>query len=56
MRMKWAGHVAKIGEKRNAYGVSLVKSERKRPLGVSRHTFGYNIELEFIEIGRVGMD
>jgi hypothetical protein len=32
-RMKWAGHVERIGEKRNAYIVFVGKSEGKRPLG-----------------------
>jgi hypothetical protein len=32
--MKWAGHVARMGEKRNAYSTLLVgKPEGKRPLG-----------------------
>jgi hypothetical protein len=34
--MRWAGHVAYVGEKRNSYGILVGNSERKRPLG--RHT------------------
>jgi hypothetical protein len=30
-RIKWAGRVAGMGEKRNAYGVLVGKPERKRP-------------------------
>jgi hypothetical protein len=32
-RMRWAGHVAKMGEKRNAYRLLVGKPEGKRPLG-----------------------
>jgi hypothetical protein len=32
-RMRWAEHVARMGEKRNAYRVLVGKSEGKRPLG-----------------------
>jgi hypothetical protein len=31
--MRWAGHVARIGEKRNAYRILVEKPEEKRPLG-----------------------
>jgi hypothetical protein len=31
-RMRWAGHVARMGEKRNAYGLLVGKPEGKRPL------------------------
>ena len=30
-RMRWAGHVARMGERRGAYRVLVRKSERKRP-------------------------
>jgi hypothetical protein len=30
-RMRWAGHVARVGEKRNAYMLLAGKPERKRP-------------------------
>jgi hypothetical protein len=36
-RMKWAGHVAQIGEKRNTYRLLVGKPEGKRPLGKPRH-------------------
>jgi hypothetical protein len=35
-RMRWAGYVAGMGEKRNAYRILMGKPEGKRPLG--RHT------------------
>jgi hypothetical protein len=35
-RMRWAGHVARIGEKRNAYRLLVGKPEGTRPLGRPR--------------------
>jgi hypothetical protein len=34
--MRWAGHVARMGEKRNVYRLLIGKPEGKRPLGRSR--------------------
>jgi hypothetical protein len=36
-RMRWAGHVARIREKRNAYRILVGKPEGKRQLGRPRH-------------------
>jgi hypothetical protein len=38
-RMSWAGHIACIGESRNAYRVLVRNPEGKRPLGRSRHGY-----------------
>jgi hypothetical protein len=38
-RMRWAGHVALMGEKRNAYRVLVGKPQGKRPLGGPRRKF-----------------
>jgi hypothetical protein len=35
-RMRWVGHVAQMGEKRNAYRILVGKPEGKRPLGRPR--------------------
>jgi len=35
--MRWAGHVALMGEKRGIYRVLVGKPEGKRPLGRPRH-------------------
>jgi hypothetical protein len=35
-RMRWAGHVARMGAKRNAYRLNVGKPEGKRPLGRPR--------------------
>jgi hypothetical protein len=44
--MRWAGHVARIGEKRNAYKIVVGKPERKRSLG--RTNVGGWIQLKWI--------
>jgi hypothetical protein len=36
-RMRWVGHVARMGAMRNAYNILVRKSEGKRPLGRCRH-------------------
>jgi hypothetical protein len=55
-RMRWAGHVARMGETRNAYRILLGKPEGKRPLGRSRRRWVDNIKMDLREIGWDGMD
>jgi hypothetical protein len=43
-RMRYAGHVACMGEKRNAYKVVVGKLEGKRPLGIPQHGWEDNIK------------
>jgi hypothetical protein len=43
-RMRWARHVARMGEKRNEYRILVGKPERKRPLGRPRHRSVGNIK------------
>jgi hypothetical protein len=43
-RMRWAGHVARIGEMRNAYRILVGKPEGKRPLGRPRRWWVNSIE------------
>jgi PAS domain-containing protein len=50
-RIIWAGHVARIGEKRNTYKLLVVKREGKRPLGRPRRTWMDNIRMDLAEIG-----
>jgi hypothetical protein len=35
-RVRWAGHVARMGEKRNAYRVLVGKREGKTPVGIGK--------------------
>jgi hypothetical protein len=55
-RMRWAGHVARIGAKRNAYKIFMGKPEGKRPLGRPRRRWVENIKMNLREIGWDGMD
>jgi hypothetical protein len=55
-RMKWAGHVARMGEKRNAYRILVGKPEGKRPLGRPRRRWVGNIKMDLREIGWDGLD
>jgi hypothetical protein len=55
-RMRWTGHVARMGEKRNAYMILVGKPEGKRPLGRPRHRWDSSIKMDFREIGWGGMD
>jgi hypothetical protein len=41
-RMRWAGHVARMGEGRNVYRILVVKPEGKRPLGRPRRRWDQN--------------
>jgi hypothetical protein len=50
-RMRWAGHVARMGEVRDVYRVLVGRSEGKRPLGRPRHRWEDNIKMDFGEIG-----
>jgi hypothetical protein len=45
-RMAWAWHVARIGEKRNAYRILVEKPEGKRPLGRQRRRWVRNIKMD----------
>jgi hypothetical protein len=51
MRMRWAGHVARMGEKRNVYMLLVGKPEGKRPLGRPRRRWVDNIKMILLEIG-----
>jgi hypothetical protein len=53
-RMRWAGHVARMGEKRNAYRILVGKPEGKRPLGRPRRMWVDNIKMDLREIGWEG--
>jgi hypothetical protein len=54
-RMRWAGHVERMGEKRNAYRTLGVKPEGKRPLGRPRRRWVNNIKMNLREIGWDGV-
>jgi hypothetical protein len=55
-RMRWARHVARMGETRNAYRILVGKPEGKRPLARPRHRWVDNIKTDLTEIEWDGMD
>jgi hypothetical protein len=55
-RMKWAGHVARMGERRGVYRILVGKPEGKRPLGRPRVRWEDNIKMDLEEVGCEGMD
>jgi hypothetical protein len=50
-RMRWAGHVARMGEERKVYKVLVGKPERKRPIGRPRRRWEDGIRMDLREIG-----
>jgi hypothetical protein len=44
-RMRWAGHVARMGESRNLYRLLVGKSDGNRPLGRPRSRWVDNIKM-----------
>jgi hypothetical protein len=50
-RMRWAGYVARMGEKKNVYRLLVGNPEGKRPLGRPRRRCIDNIKMVLLEIG-----
>jgi len=50
-RMKWAGHVARMGERRGVHRVLVRKPEGKRQLGKPRRKWEDNIKMDFQKVG-----
>jgi len=55
-RMRWAGHVARMGEERGVYRVLVGKLEGRRPLGRLRRRWVDNIRMDLREVGCGFMD
>ena len=55
-RMRWAGHVAPMGEERGVYRVLVGKLEGRRSLGRPRHRWVDNIRMDLKEVGCGYMD
>jgi hypothetical protein len=55
-RMRWAGHVARMGERRGVCRVLVRKPEGRRPLGRPRRRWKDNIKMDLHEIGCGVMD
>jgi hypothetical protein len=54
--MRWAGHIAPIGEGRSVYRISMGKPEGKRPPGRPRRRWDDNIKKYLQKVGCGGMD
>ena len=55
-RMRWAGHVARMGENRGVYRVLVWKPEGNSPLGRHRRSWKDNIKMDLEEVGCGVMD
>jgi len=54
--MRWAGHVARMGERRGVHRVLVGKPVGKRPLGRTRRRWEDNFKIYVQEVGCGGMD
>jgi hypothetical protein len=54
-RIRWAGHVARMGETKNAYRILVGKPEGKRPLGRPRRRWVDDIKMD-LRMGWCGLD
>jgi len=50
-RMRWVGHVARMGEERGLFRVLVGKPEGRRPLGRPRRRWVDNIRMDLQEVG-----
>ena len=55
-RMRWAGHLARMEERRGVYRVLVGKSDGRRPLGRPRRRWEDNIKMNLQEVGCGGID
>jgi hypothetical protein len=49
-RLRWAGHVARMGEGRGVHRVLVEKPDGKRPLGIPRRRWEGNIKMDLQEV------
>jgi hypothetical protein len=54
-RMRWVGHVARMGEERKVYNVLVGKPDRKRPLERPRHRREDGIRMDLREIASTNL-
>jgi len=55
-KMRWAGHVTRMGESRGVYRVLVGKPKGNRPLGRPKSRWEDNIKIDLQEVGCGGMD
>ena len=49
-RMRWAGHVVRMGEGKGVHRVMVGKPEGKKPVGIPRHRWEDNIKMDLQEV------
>jgi len=49
--MRWAGHVAHTGKRRDTYRIMVGRPEGRRPLGIPRHRWWDDIKMHLQELG-----
>ena len=54
-RVRWAAHVARMGERRDVYRVLVGKPDGKRPLGRPRCRWEDNIKMDIQVVGCGGV-
>jgi hypothetical protein len=55
-RMRWAGHVARMGDLGGAYNILVGRPQRRRPVGRPRRRWGDNIKIDLGKIGFWNVD
>jgi len=55
-RMRWVGHVERMGEGKGVYRVLVGKPEGKGPLGRPRRRWEDNIKMDLQEVGCGGLE
>jgi hypothetical protein len=55
-RLRWVGHVARMGEERGAYRILVGRPEGRRPLARPRRRWKGNIKMDIREVGWGGMN
>jgi len=55
-RMRWKGHVVRMGERRGVYRILVGKHEEKRQLGRPRRRWEDNIKMDLQEVRCEGVD
>ena len=48
--MRWAGHIARMGDRRGLFRFLVGKNDRKRPFGRPRHRWDDNIKMDLLEV------
>jgi hypothetical protein len=56
IKVRWARHVERVGERKDVYRVLVGKRERRSPHGRPRQRWDHNIKMDLTDVGGGGMD